>query len=91
MTRDDIERLLRDSILFGVRAKKGLTTADIQIDGDAKQIYISEHLTLTNKHLYLQARNKAKTSEYQYSWVRDGKIFVRKNDVSPVIFIKKIE
>ncbi|KAI5630900.1 hypothetical protein NE865_16388 [Phthorimaea operculella] len=81
-------RLLRDSILSAVRGKKRLTTTDINIAGEPKNIYVNEHLTPSNKYLYLQTRRKANAAKFQFTWVRDGKIFVRKDDVSPVIFIK---
>lgn len=81
-------KMLRDSILSGIRKKKGLTTADIGISGSLHRIYLNEHLTLSNKILYKTTRETAKVKKFQYTWIRDGKIFVRKNDTSPPIFIK---
>lgn len=46
------------------------------------------HLTHTNKILYKNTRDKTKAKNYQFTWIRDGKIFVRKDILSPKIFIK---
>lgn len=81
-------KMLRDSILSGIRKRKGLTTADIGISGSLQRIYLNEHLTLSNKLLYKTTRETAKVKKNQYTWIRDGKIFVRKNDTSPPIFIR---
>lgn len=81
-------RLIRDSIISGVRAKKGLTTTDINFLGESKKIYVNEHLTPANKLLYKNTRQKASALKYQFTWIRDGKIFVRKDDTSPYILVK---
>lgn len=83
-------RLLRDFILSGVRKNKGMTTADIGLLGDSKDIYINEHLTAANKLIYKNARDKAKACKYQYVWVRDGKIFLRKDENSGSLVIKDL-
>ncbi|KAJ2951606.1 hypothetical protein O0L34_g13762 [Tuta absoluta] len=82
-------RLLKDSIISGIRNKKGVTTSDIGLSGEPKTIYVNEHLTPPNKLLYLQAKKKMKASAgFNYVWVRDGKIFARKSDNSPLILIR---
>ncbi|KAJ2941792.1 hypothetical protein O0L34_g10599 [Tuta absoluta] len=80
-------RSVRDSILAAVRAKKGLTTSDIDIPGEPKKVYVNEHLTPANKLLHKQTREKAVAAQYRYVWVRDGKIFARKNDTSATVRI----
>ena len=83
-------RLLKDTIISGVRAKKIITTKDIGISSSQPlRIYINEHLTPSNKLLYLQARKKkAVAVGFEFLWVRDGKIFARRNDHSPVFTIR---
>lgn len=83
-------RLLRDSIISGIRKKKGVTTSNIDIPGETKQIYINEHLTPLNKLLYKNTRDKTKAAKYQHVWVRDGKVFVRKDDSSPALLIRDL-
>ncbi|KAI5636741.1 hypothetical protein NE865_10567 [Phthorimaea operculella] len=82
-----LSRSIRDSILAAVRAKKGLMTSDIGISGEPKKVYVNEHLTPANKLLHKQTREKAVAAQYRYVWVRDGKIFARKNDTSATVRI----
>lgn len=80
--------LLRDSIISGIRKNRGLTTIDIGLPGDSRPIYVNEHLTPLNKSLYGKTREAAKKSGYRYVWVKNGKIFVRKDDTHPALNIK---
>lgn len=79
---------LRDCILSGIRKKKGITTQDIGISGDIIKIFVNEHLTPSNKLLFKNTREKAASAHYLKPWVRDGKIFVRKNDTSQSFCIR---
>lgn len=81
-------RFLRDSIISGIRKKKGVTTTNIDVSGETRHIYVNEHLTPLNKLLYKNTRDKAKATQYQHVWVRDGKVFVRKDDSSPALLIR---
>ncbi|KAJ2944059.1 hypothetical protein O0L34_g8396 [Tuta absoluta] len=83
-------RLIKDSIISAARGKQKILTSDIGIttSGEPVQIFINEHLTPSNKLLYLQARKKKKLANCEFVWVRDGKIFARKNETSPVIPIR---
>ncbi|CAK1602146.1 unnamed protein product [Parnassius mnemosyne] len=81
-------QLLRDTILSAVRTKKELKLCDIGFRGEMKKIYLNEHLTPANKILYKSTREKAKVAQYKFVWIRDGKIFVRKNDISRSLCIK---
>lgn len=83
-----VSRSLRDSILSAVRARRGINTSDIGIPGDRKQIFINEHLTPYNKLLHKNIKEKAAAAKYQFVWVRDGKLFTRKNDTSSTIRIR---
>ncbi|KAL0842376.1 hypothetical protein ABMA28_014497 [Loxostege sticticalis] len=80
-------RPLRDSILSAARAKKGFQTSDIGIPGESKKIFVNEHLTPSNKLLHKNTREKARAAQFRFVWVRDGKIFARKNETSPTIRI----
>uniref|UniRef100_A0A2A4JWA7 FP protein C-terminal domain-containing protein n=1 Tax=Heliothis virescens TaxID=7102 RepID=A0A2A4JWA7_HELVI len=80
-------RLLRDAILSAVRNRKGLSTCDLGITGDQRKLFVNEHLTPANKLLHRNVREKASAAQYRFVWIRDGKIFVRKNDTSATIRI----
>lgn len=84
-------RLQKDSIISGLRRTRGVTTKDILIPGEARRIYVNEHLTTQNKHLMKMAKDTAKIKQYQYVWTKNCQIYVRKNDVSPAITIRNEE
>lgn len=50
-------------------------------------IYVSEQLTARAARLYFLARDLTKSKNYKYSWTAFGKVFVRKDDVSPILQI----
>lgn len=81
--------LLRDSIISAARKNKGLTTASIGLPGDAKTLFINEHLTPYNRLLHKKAREAAKLKHYQFVWIRDGKVFCRKEDKTALIRIRE--
>lgn len=83
-------RLIRDNILSRAR-KIPLKTDKLQFDGPAGSIYVNEQLTFLNKQLLKKCKEIAKQKLYQYVWVKNGRIFIRKNDVSPAIPIMKAE
>ncbi|XP_072934838.1 uncharacterized protein [Epargyreus clarus] len=60
-----------------------LNTSHLGIGGNKKgAVYVVEHLTPENKSLHAAARSKAKELKYKFVWVRDGRIFMRKNEQS---------
>lgn len=68
-----------------------LNTALLGIAGDKRPVYVSEHLSPSNKILHMAARKKAREQNYQFVWVRNGRIYVRKNPDSSYILIKNTE
>lgn len=54
-------------------------------------IFINDHLTPSNKDLLNKVKKAAKEKGFLYSWVKHAKIYVRKNDTSPVIQIKSVK
>lgn len=81
-------RILRDNLLSAFRLKKGLTAAQLGITGSNNIIYLNEHLTLRNKHLFRAAREAAKREKFKYAWIKHGTILVRESDNSPVAAIR---
>lgn len=68
-----------------------LNTALLGIAGDKRPVYVSEHLSPSNKNLHMAARKKAKEQNYQFVWVRNGRIYARKDPNSSYILIKSTE
>ncbi|CAG9790646.1 unnamed protein product [Diatraea saccharalis] len=56
------QRNKKNDFLAAVRTRRGLTTADIDIDGTSKAIFINDHLTPHNKTLFKQVRKMALAS-----------------------------
>lgn len=80
-------RQFKDAIISGIRTRKGLTTKDIGLPGPSSNVYAKDHLTIKNKELYKQTRELAKTMGFHYTWTRNCRIFVRRNDTSPALSI----
>lgn len=79
-------RLHKDSIIAGARKLRGLMTSDINLPGQEK-IYVNEHLTMYNKGLYKKCRDLAKIKQYNFVWIKNCRIYIRKNDISKHFFI----
>ncbi|KAJ0178986.1 hypothetical protein K1T71_005761 [Dendrolimus kikuchii] len=71
-----------------LNSRQKLNSTIIGISGNPVPIYICEHLSPTNKALHAAARMKAKQHKYKFVWVRNGRIFVRKNEESQFLWIK---
>ena len=80
---------IKDSIISGVRRNRGITSLNIGFPGEPRQIYVNEHLSPFYKNLYKKARDAAKSFNYRYVWVRNCKIYVRRDDTSSSIQIKE--
>lgn len=51
------------------------------------KLYFNDNLTKANRHLFWLARAAGKQHKYKFVWVRAGKIFAKKDEVSPLIRI----
>ncbi|XP_063891679.1 uncharacterized protein LOC135117140 [Helicoverpa armigera] len=65
-----------------------LNTSHLGYAGPKTPIFITEHLSTTNKALHAAARIKAKELGYQFVWVRGGRIFMRKEQESEHILVR---
>lgn len=65
-----------------------LNTNHLGIAGEKKPVYVSEHLSPFFKSLHAASRKKAKEAGYKFVWVRNGRIYVRKDSDSSYIYIK---
>lgn len=81
-------RFLKDNILSGMRKCRGITTGDIQFPGEPRRLFVNEHLTVENKTLLKKVKTFASAKLYQYVWIKNCQILLRKNDTSPPIHIR---
>ena len=54
-------------------------------------IFINEHLAPNNRKLFADASTKKRLLDYKYLWTRNGFVYMRKSDNSPIIFINNDE
>ncbi|CAG9137674.1 unnamed protein product [Plutella xylostella] len=86
--------LVRDSLLAATKTfnkdtkNDKLNTSHLGIAGDKTPIYVTEHLSPANKVLHAAARMKSKEKGFEFVWVRKGKVFMRKNTTSKILWIK---
>ena len=62
-----------------------------KIAASNKNKYANDQLTISNKKLFWLAMNKKKSINWKFAWVREGKIMVKKDESSPIIYIRKEE
>lgn len=73
-------RILRDNVHSAFRQARSLKTDQIGITGSSTNIYINDHLTLKNKMLFRKCKEAAKLHQYNYVWIKNCTILVRKKD-----------
>ena len=86
-----LSRVDRDAILNAYKGKRTPQKSGLEIEGLSNSCYINEHLSQHNKTLFKQTREIAKEKVYKYVWVKNGNIFVRKNETSKITHIKNLD
>lgn len=81
-------RIQRDNVLGAYRRIKTLKTDQLDIPGTQCRIYLNEHLTLKNKHLFRKCREVAKENNFKYVWVRNSAVLVRERDDTAAFVIR---
>lgn len=84
-----VRRLKRKEFLRAAKSRRSITSADIEVAGRARKLFINERLTKTNRYLFRQARQLKARQGYKYCWTNDGHILIRKKEHSPVITIQR--
>lgn len=85
--------LLKTEILqkckaFNIRNKEKLRGKHLGLrTGEETPIYVAEQLTPKSSRLHFLARDLAKTKNYKFCWTAFGKVFVRKDENSPIITV----
>lgn len=87
----------RDNLLaaVGVFNKKHpsnkLNSHHLGISGNPVPIFVSEHLSPTGKQLHAATRKMAKEMSYNFVWIRNGRILVRRDIYSKSIYIRNLD
>lgn len=65
-----------------------LSTGHLGYAGERSPVFVAEHLTPANKQLHAETRQRAKEYNYKFTWVRNGRIYVRKDENTQAILIR---
>lgn len=88
---------IRDQVLAAVTkfnkkySQDKLSTRHLGIGGTRSPVFVSEHLTPGNKHLHAAARKKAKEMSYKFVWVRNGRVYVRKDETHQALSVRSLD
>ncbi|XP_063384735.1 uncharacterized protein LOC134670846 [Cydia fagiglandana] len=82
-----INRYVKEDFVAAAKQNRTLCPLDLGLEGTGR-IYVNDHLTVRNKILLSKTKKLAQEHEYEFKWVKNSKIFVRKNTSSQVIAIK---
>lgn len=89
---------IRDSVLSAVgrhnKENKGskLNTHDFGFSTEEKKpVFVLENLSAENKQLHAAARKRGKELKYKFTWIRAGRIYMRKSETSDAIYIRNLE
>uniref|UniRef100_A0A8D8R0M1 FP protein C-terminal domain-containing protein n=1 Tax=Cacopsylla melanoneura TaxID=428564 RepID=A0A8D8R0M1_9HEMI len=74
--------------LINTRTRDAWTMAFRQKQMWKQKIYVSEHLTKKNQDLLAKTKELKLKHQYQYVWVKDCRILVRKNEKSRVYAVR---
>lgn len=59
--------------------------------GDKSPVFLNEHLSPESKSLHAETRKMAKLHGYKYTWVRNGHIYIRKDETCTHVHIRNFE
>lgn len=89
---------LRDNFLAAcinfyrkINFNEKLNTLHLNLVGDKLPIFVTEHLSPTNKALHAETRLKAKEKGHKHVWVRGDRIYMRKTDDSGNRIIRDVD
>jgi hypothetical protein len=87
----------RDIVLAAVskfnkkNSQDKLASGHLGIGGPKVSVFVTEHLTPGYKSLHAATRKKARELSYKYVWIRNGRIYVRKDESSQSVLIKSVD
>lgn len=80
--------LLQRCKAFNIKNKEKLRGKHLGLRiGEETPIFVAEQLTAKCSRLHFLARDLAKNKSYKFCWTSFGKVFIRKDENSPIITI----
>lgn len=86
LTKTDLLKSCKSFNYRNKSAKLSLKHLGFKTNGDSP-IFVSEQLTAKGARLYFLARDLVRRKLYKYCWTAFGKVYLRKDDVSPIIMV----
>ena len=87
-----VRKIDLDKLLELRKKKKNFNSRDIGfMEGNATVIYFNESLTQARRKLLNAAKVVKREKHYTFLWVRNGRIFMRKNEGDPAVEIRAEE
>ncbi|XP_063630212.1 uncharacterized protein LOC134801547 [Cydia splendana] len=80
-------RYKKDDFMASLRKLRNLKASDLGYSTSLNRIYVNDHLSTYNKYLLKEAKQRAKQKKYQFCWVRNCTVMVRRDEKSPVLYI----
>lgn len=90
LKNEDIKKKILEKSKQYFRNNGKLTTYELNLKGNQNIIYVNEELTPKTKYLFGKTKELKKNS-FKFIWIKNGKIFVRKNEEERVIHINTEE
>uniref|UniRef100_A0A1Y1LGC7 FP protein C-terminal domain-containing protein n=1 Tax=Photinus pyralis TaxID=7054 RepID=A0A1Y1LGC7_PHOPY len=85
-----VNRYVKEEIIARRKVKRNLSTSDIGMtSGDT--IYVNENLTSCRRKLLFRARQTQKEIGFKFLWTKNGFIYARKDEKSPITEINSTE
>ncbi|XP_031332757.1 uncharacterized protein LOC116166258 [Photinus pyralis] len=56
-----------------------------------KRLYFNEHLTPENRLLFRETRKKSAALGYKYTWIKNGRILIKKDDSAKVLSVNSVK
>ncbi|CAG4959175.1 unnamed protein product [Colias eurytheme] len=86
MLKRDVLRMTKS---FNIRNKSKLQAKHLGFtSNEDTPIFVTEHLTPKGARLFFLARDLTKSKNFKFCWTSFGRVFVRKDETSPIIVIK---
>lgn len=86
------DQLLADVIKYNkTNSKSKLNSSHLGLAGGSSPIYVTEHLSPSNKALHGAARLRAREKGYKFVWIRNGKIFLRKCEDADYVIVRNMD
>lgn len=73
------------------KRRTGLSSKNLISNSDEHPIFINENLNNYHKDLFWRTREATKKAKFKFAWVKGGKIWVKKDEESPVLNIKTLD